>query len=47
MVKKKLPKSFRRFIRREKTRINREISDSKERKKLIKELYKKFKKHQK
>jgi hypothetical protein len=39
MIKKKLPKSLRKFIRREKARIHREILDLKEQKKLIEELY--------
>lgn len=40
--RKKLPKSIRKYIRREKARIRREVLDVKEQKKLIEELYKKF-----
>jgi len=40
-MKKKLPKSIRKYIRQEKARIHREIFDIKEQKKLIDELYKK------
>ncbi len=39
---KRLPKSMRKFIRREKARIRREILNVKEQEKLINELYKKF-----
>lgn len=39
MKKKKLPKSLRKFIRREKARIRREVLDLKEQEKLIKEIY--------
>jgi len=39
---KKLPKSLRKFIRREKARIRREVLDLKEQEKLISELYQKF-----
>ena len=39
---KKLPKSLRKFIRLEKTRIRREVSDIKKQKELINELYQKF-----
>lgn len=42
MKKKKLPKSLRKFIRKEKARIRREILDLKKQEELIKELYKKF-----
>lgn len=40
MKKKKLPKSLRKFIRREKARIRREVLDLTEQKKLIEQLYK-------
>jgi hypothetical protein len=39
MTRKKFPKSIRKFIRKEKTRIRREISDLKEQKKAIEKLY--------
>lgn len=42
MQNKKLPNSIRKFIRKEKTRIRREISDAKERENFISELYKRF-----
>jgi len=42
MEKKKLPKSIRKFIRREKSQIRREVLDIKEQEKLINELYQKF-----
>lgn len=42
MVKKKLPKSLRKYIRREKARIRREVFDTEEQEKLINELYKKL-----
>lgn len=42
MKKKRLPKSLKKFIRKEKARIRREISDIEEQKKLINELYQKF-----
>ena len=42
MGKKKLPKSLRKFIRKEKARIRREVLDLKEQEKLINELYQKF-----
>jgi len=41
-MKKKLPKSLRKYIRQEKGRIRREISDVKRQKELIDEIYKKF-----
>lgn len=41
---KKIPKSTRKFIRKEKARIRREVLDLKEQKKSINELYQKFKK---
>jgi len=42
MVKKKLPKSLRKYIRREKARIRREVFDIEEQERLINELYKKL-----
>ena len=39
MVKKKLPKSIRKYIRREKSRIRREVLDLKKQKELIDKLY--------
>lgn len=42
MTKKRLPSSIRKFIRREKARIRREILDITEQEKKIAELYKKF-----
>ncbi len=41
-IMKRLPKSVRKYIRKEKARIRREVLDYKKQKKLIKELYKKF-----
>ena len=41
-MERKLPKSIRKYIRKEKARIRREILDLKEQEKLISELYKKF-----
>ena len=41
-MKKKLPRSIRKFIRLEKARIRRQIFDLKEQKKKIDELYQKF-----
>ena len=41
MAKRKLPKSIRKYIRKEKARIRREVFDIKEQKRLIKELYEK------
>lgn len=38
----KLPKSVKKYIRKEKARIRREVLDYKKQKELIKELYKKF-----
>ncbi len=38
-MKKKLPKSLRKFIRREKARIRREVLDLKKQEELISELY--------
>jgi len=37
-----MPRSIRKFIRREKARIRREVLDIKKQEELIKELYKKF-----
>lgn len=42
-MKKKPPKSLRKFIRREKARIRREVLDIKEQEKQIDELYQKLK----
>lgn len=42
-----MPKSLRKFIRREKARIRREILDVKEQEKLISELYQRFTKKDK
>ena len=42
MEKKKLPKSIRKFIRREKSRIRREVLHLKKQEELINELYQKF-----
>ena len=42
MKKRKLPKSLRKYIRKEKARIRREVLDIKEQERLIQELYKKF-----
>jgi len=39
---KKLPKSIRKYIRRQKARIRREVLDLKTQKELINELYQKF-----
>jgi hypothetical protein len=38
-MKKKMPKSLRKYIRREKARIRREVLDIKEQERLIQELY--------
>ncbi len=50
MRKKKLPKGLRKFIRKEKARIRREVLDLKEQEKKIEELYQKvlkgIKKHE-
>ncbi len=43
-MKKKLPKSSRKYIRQEKARIRREVFDSRQQEKLIEEVYKKFSK---
>ncbi len=42
MALKRLPKSIRKYIRKEKARIRREVLDLKEQEKLIQGLYKKF-----
>ena len=42
MPRKRLPKSQRIYIRREKARIRREVLDLKKQQELINELYKKF-----
>jgi len=42
MKRVSLPKSVRKFIRKEKARIRKEILDLKEQERLIQELYKKF-----
>ena len=42
-MRKKLPKSIRKFIREEKARIRREVFDLEEQKKLINQLHQKFK----
>ena len=39
MGKKRLPKSLRKFIRKEKARIRREVLELKEQEKLIQQLY--------
>ena len=41
-MKKRLPRSLRKFIRKEKARIRREVLDLKEQEKQISDLYKKF-----
>lgn len=42
MTKSKLPKSVRKFIRKEKARIRREVFDIEEQERLLRELYQKF-----
>lgn len=42
MSKKRLPKSIRKFIRKEKAKIRREIKDLEEQKRHISQLYQKF-----
>jgi len=42
MEKKRLPKSIRKFIRREKARIRREVLDVKKQEELIRQLYQRF-----
>lgn len=44
MGKKKMPKSIRKFIRKEKARIRREVLDIKKQEELITELYKRLSK---
>jgi len=41
-MKRKLPKSLRKYIRREKARIRREVLNLREQEKLIQELYQKI-----
>ena len=41
MKRKRMPRSIRKFIRREKTRIRREVLDAKKQKELIAGLYQK------
>ncbi len=41
-MKRKLPKSVRKYLRREKARIRKEVFDVDEQERLIKELYQKF-----
>ena len=41
-MKRKLPKSLRKYIRKEKARIRREVLDIKEQERLIQELYQEF-----
>ncbi len=47
MAKKHISKSFRKFIRKEKARIRREILDVKKQEELIAELYQKLSKEKK
>jgi hypothetical protein len=42
MAIRKLPKSIRKYIRREKSRIRREVLNLKKQEELINELYKRF-----
>ncbi len=42
MSKKRLSKGIRKYIRKEKARIRREVLDIKEQRKQIEELYRKF-----
>jgi len=42
MAKKRLPRSVRKYIRKEKVRIRREVLNLEEQKRQIKEIYKKF-----
>jgi len=44
-MKKRLPKSLRKFIRTEKARIRREVLEVEKQEEQIKQLYKKFLKH--
>lgn len=41
-MEKKIPKSIRKYIRKEKARIRREVLDLEEQEKLINQLYQKF-----
>ena len=42
MARKRLPKSLRKFLRKEKARIRREVLDLKEQEKQIHQLYQRF-----
>ena len=42
MVEKKLPKSLKKYLRREKARIRREVLDLKKQEELIQKLYQKI-----
>ena len=44
-MRKKLPKSVRKYIRKEKARIRREVLDVREQERIIKELIQKFHKN--
>jgi len=44
MEKRNMPNSLRKFVRREKARIRRQVLEVKEQEKLISEMYKKIKK---
>ena len=46
-MKKNLPKSLRKYIRKEKARIHRDVLDLREQEKLINELYQKISKNNK
>ncbi len=46
-MKKRLPKSIRKYIRKEKARIRREVLDLKEQERLIDETYRQFIKEEK
>jgi uncharacterized membrane-anchored protein len=46
MKRKRLPKSIKKFIRKEKAHIRREVLDVEEQERLIQELYQKFFKNQ-
>ena len=46
MSEKRLPRSLRKYIRREKARIRREVLNLEKQKELINRLYKKFLKNQ-
>ena len=43
MLKERLPRSLRKYIRKEKARIRREVLDLKKQKELINQLYEKIK----